>query len=75
MVDHALREQLTLILMNDALEANSRDWVEATYHLLDVAGTIIIEAANRTGLDDREQVRLAAQYLIGQVDANSGGVQ
>lgn len=71
MADHEHREQVTLLLVNDALEANDRNVAEAVTHLVDAAGTLILHKLN----GDRavEIARLFAQYLIDQIEENAGG--
>lgn len=73
MTDHARREAITILLVNDALEANSRNREEAIYHLLDAAGTIIVDAYLKRGLCPADMTRHFAKYLIKQVLANVGG--
>ena len=75
MADHEHREQITLLMVNDALEANARDRREATLHLLDAAGTLIVDAQLKGGFDARALVDQAAQYLIDQVLSHLEGGQ
>ena len=70
MSDHERREAITLIMVNDALEANDGKRNEAVSHLLDAAGTLIVDAQLKGGYDARELVSQAAQYLIDQVLSN-----
>jgi len=68
MADHAFREQVTLTLMEDALEANDRHYGEAISHLLDVAGTLILHAVKNGAHNDAfELSNTAAEYLVGQI--------
>jgi hypothetical protein len=75
MVDHAFREQITLLLVNDALEANKRNRAEATLQLLDAAGTLIVDAFRHNGADARELADMFAQYLVQQVTHYTDGGQ
>ncbi|MCD2324991.1 hypothetical protein LQ953_13285 [Sphingomonas sp. IC-56] len=71
MVDHDYRERVTLLLVTDALEANNGNRAEAALHLLDAAGTLIVDAQRHAAINAEETARAAAQYLIEQVEANS----
>ncbi|MEC9065710.1 MAG: hypothetical protein VX569_00345 [Pseudomonadota bacterium] len=73
MANHELREEITLILVNEALEANGRVISEAALHLLDAAGTLILH--NLKGDRAVEMARAMAGYLVDQVVENSGGVK
>jgi len=73
MIEHAHREQVTLLLVNDALEANQRDVSEAALQLLDAAGTLILH--NLRGQRAINMAHVMAGYLVDQVTANSEGVR
>jgi hypothetical protein len=69
MADNSLRDELTAIWAQDAIEANDRHPGEAAAHLLDAAGSIIVHAQKTHGLDARQLALNGAQYLIDQVAA------
>lgn len=73
MSDHDRRDAITLLWVNDALEAHGRRRSEATSHLLDAVGTLIVDAQLKDGYDATALVQQAAQYLIDQVLSNLEG--
>lgn len=67
MADATLRDELTAIWAQDALEANGQHPGEAVSHVLDAAASLIVHAQRHHGLDARILAANGARYLIDQV--------
>lgn len=68
-------QAVTLLLVNDALEAHGRKREPAVGHLIDAAATLIVDAHRKVGLDAADMTRHFAKYLIERVLAHSGDVE
>ncbi len=72
MGDHGFTENVTLLLANDALEANGRNITNAVCHLLDAAGSLIVHAHKHNGADGKGALAESVVYLIDQVEPHLG---